>query len=89
MAQMETLGILDLVVAVGTGFLTSPSTLQQLALDNPNTAITSYPLVLIPTFLVPASIILHVVVIARFRALARAQPAARALHPRETPIEAR
>jgi hypothetical protein len=60
-------GIADLVVAVGTGFLSSPSILQQLALDDPNTAITRYPFVLIPTFLVPISILLHVCVIARLR----------------------
>jgi hypothetical protein len=83
------LGILDLVVAVGTGVLTSPSTLQQLALDDPNTAIVSYPFVMVPTFLVPASIILlHVFVIARVRARTRAQPAVGALHAREAVIEA-
>jgi hypothetical protein len=59
------LGILDLVVAVTCGFLTAPSTVQQLALGDPNVAITSYPLVLIPTFAVPASIVLHVYVISR------------------------
>jgi hypothetical protein len=60
-------GILDLVVAVATGFLSAPSPIQQLALDDPNAAIVSYPFVLIPTFLVPVSIILHVYVIARLR----------------------
>jgi hypothetical protein len=60
-------GIADLVVAVGTGFLSSPSILQQLALDDPNMAITRYPFVLIPTFLVPVSILLHVYVIVRLR----------------------
>jgi hypothetical protein len=59
------LGILDLVVAVTCGFLTAPSTVQQLALGDPNVAITSYPLVLIPTFAVPASIVLHVYVLSR------------------------
>jgi hypothetical protein len=61
------LGIADLVVAVTCGFLTAPSAFQQLALSNPNTAITSYPLVLIPVFAVPASIVLHVFVLARLR----------------------
>jgi hypothetical protein len=61
------LGLLDLVVAVGAGMLTAPSVIQQLALENPNAAITSYPLVLIPTFAVPASIVLHVYVLARLR----------------------
>ncbi|MEY2443245.1 MAG: hypothetical protein QOJ46_2671 [bacterium] len=70
------LGILDLVVAVTCGLLTAPSVVQQLALADPNVAITSYPLVLIPTFAVPASIVLHVYVIARLRRQERtaAQP---------------
>jgi hypothetical protein len=53
------LGIADLVLAVGTGFLTSPSVFQMLSTDAPNFAITRFPLVLIPTFLVPISILLH------------------------------
>jgi hypothetical protein len=52
-------GILDLVVAVTTGFLTAPSVMQVLALDRPNELITAYPLVMIPAFMVPLSIILH------------------------------
>ena len=67
------LGITDLIVAVTCGFLTAPSAFQQLALDDPNAAITSYPLVLIATFAVPVSIVLHVYVLARLST--RAQPA--------------
>ncbi len=52
-------GIADLVVAVGTGFLTSPSQLQMLALDKPNQLIDAFPLALIPVFLAPLSILLH------------------------------
>jgi len=52
-------GVLDLVVAVGAGFLTAPGPFQQLAIDRPNVLVTAYPLVLIPVFLVPLSIILH------------------------------
>ena len=62
------LGIADLVVAVACGFLTVPSAFQQLALDAPNAALTSYPMVVVPTFVVPASILLHVFVIVRLRA---------------------
>lgn len=61
------LGILDLVVAVGTGFLSAPSAIQQLAVDAPNAAIVSYPFVLVPTFAVPVSLILHIYVISRLR----------------------
>lgn len=60
-------GLLDLAVAVTCGFLSAPSTVQQLALDDPNVAIMSYPLVLIPAFAVPVSIVLHVFVVARLR----------------------
>jgi hypothetical protein len=52
-------GILDFVVALGTGFLTSPSPFQMLALDHPNLLVLRYPLVIIPAFLVPLSSILH------------------------------
>lgn len=53
------LGIADLVVAVTTGFLTSPSPLQLLALDRPNDLISAFPLAMIPVFLVPLSVLLH------------------------------
>ena len=50
-------GITDLVVALTLGALTSPGPLQGLAFDHPNQF--PYPLVMIPTFAVPLSIILH------------------------------
>jgi len=53
------LGIADLVGAVTTGFLTSPSPLQLLALDRPNELISAFPLAMIPVFLVPLSVLLH------------------------------
>jgi hypothetical protein len=59
------LGIVDLVVAITLGFLTSPSPLQQLALGHPNTAISRAPFVLIPVFAVPLSLLLHLVVVRR------------------------
>jgi hypothetical protein len=52
-------GLADLLVAVGMGVLTAPGRFQQFALDAPNSLITEFPLVLIPTFLVPLSILLH------------------------------
>ena len=54
------LGLVDLVIAVGTGFMTSPSQFQLFAFDHPNLMITAFPLVVVPTFLVPASIVLHI-----------------------------
>lgn len=53
------LGLADLVVAIGTGFLTSPSRFQLLSLDKPNELISAFPLVMIPVFLVPLSVLLH------------------------------
>jgi Ca2+/Na+ antiporter len=61
------LGIADLVVAVATGFVTSPSPVQLFALDAPNELISAFPLVLVPTFLVPISIILHFASLTKLR----------------------
>ena len=65
-------GIADLVVAIATGFLTSPSTFQLFAFDAPNELISMFPLVLIPVFLVPVSILLHFVSLAKLSRSARA-----------------
>ena len=51
---------MEMARVVDDGTNVAPVFFQQLALDHPNAAITSYPFVLIPTFAVPASIILHV-----------------------------
>jgi hypothetical protein len=61
------LGIADLVTAITTGFLTSPSPVQVLALDNPNQFISQYPLAMIPVFLVPLAILLHLASLQRLR----------------------
>jgi hypothetical protein len=58
-------GLADLVVAVTTGFLSSPSPLQRFAFDNPNALITTFPLVMIPVFLVPLAILLHLASLAK------------------------
>jgi hypothetical protein len=67
------LGLTDLVVAITTGFLSSPSPIQELAFDNPNTLITAFPLVRIPVFLVPLAILLH---LASLTKLSLTQPSA-------------
>ncbi|MCA9925878.1 MAG: hypothetical protein KC421_26075 [Anaerolineales bacterium] len=54
-------GMADLVTAVTLGVLTSPGILQQLALNQPNTLITSFPIILIPSLAVPLMMILHIV----------------------------
>ena len=53
------LGLLDLAVAITTGFLTSPSPLQMFSFDAPNELIDAYPLVLVPVFGVPLAVLLH------------------------------
>lgn len=58
-------GLLDLVVAVAAGFITSPSTL--LTYEPPNELISAFPLVLIPIYLVPLSVLLHVVSLTKLR----------------------
>jgi hypothetical protein len=57
------LGILDLVVAIATGFITSPSTL--FSYDPPNELMAIFPLVLIPIYLVPLSLLLHLASLAK------------------------
>lgn len=53
------LGIADLVLAVTLGFLSAPGPLQLLSLDAPNTTIGAFPMVMVPVFAVPLSILLH------------------------------
>jgi hypothetical protein len=65
------LGIADLTVAVATGAMTSPGPLHVLALDHPNIQTGTYPNVMVPAFVVPSSIILHVLSIWQLRRAAR------------------
>src|SRR5208283_2663973 len=52
-------GLADLVSAVTMGLLTSPSPFQLFAFDLPNELVSQFPLVLVPVFLVPVSVLLH------------------------------
>ncbi len=60
-------GVADLVVALLMGVMTSPGRLHLLALDAPNLLVTSYLLVMVPTFAVPLALILHGLVLWRLR----------------------
>jgi hypothetical protein len=60
-------GIADLVVAITMGALTSPGWPHLLAFDAPNLLITSYPLVMVPTFAVPLALMLHGLVLWRLQ----------------------
>ena len=66
-------GIADLVVAVAMGAMTSPGLPHLLAFEAPNLLITSYPLVMIPTFAVPLALMLHGIVLWRLRRQAAAE----------------
>jgi hypothetical protein len=64
-------GMVDLIVAVATGFSTSPSPFQLFAFDQPNELVSVFPLVLIPTYLVPVSILLHIASLTKLRRTVR------------------
>jgi hypothetical protein len=60
-------GIADLVVAITMGAMTSPGPAHLLAFEAPNLLISSYPLVMVPTFAVPLALMLHGVVLWRLQ----------------------
>jgi hypothetical protein len=64
------LGTIDLVTAVALGVLHGRSPIGLLAGSVPTDAMTRYPLSLIPTFLVPIALMLHVATFRRLRATA-------------------
>jgi hypothetical protein len=61
------LGLADLVVAVTTGFLSSPSQFQALAFGRTNELIGAFPLAMVPVFLVPLSVLLHLASLQKLR----------------------
>jgi hypothetical protein len=60
-------GILDLMIAVGTGFMTAPSLLQPFEVQPTSELMTVLPMVLIPVYLVPLSIVLHLASLVKLR----------------------
>jgi hypothetical protein len=72
-------GIIDLIVAVTIGFTTSPSSLQLFAFDLPNELISAFPLVLIPTYLVPVSVLLHLASLVKLHRNVRRMEAQRSM----------
>ena len=70
-------GVADLVVALAMGALTSPGRAHLFSLDAPNLFVSSYPLVMIPTFAVPLALVLHGIVLWRLRSKVRGETAAR------------
>jgi hypothetical protein len=71
-AAWNAFGIFDLIVAVGTGFLTAPSLLVSTAVQPTSELMTVLPMVLIPVYLVPLSIVLHLASLAKLHRESRA-----------------
>jgi hypothetical protein len=59
------LGILDLTVAVTMGFLTSPSAIAPIVVHPSSELVTLFPLVMVPVYVVPLSIMLHLASLAK------------------------
>jgi len=62
-------GLLDFAVAITMGFLSNPGPFQIFGLDIPASLAGTYPIVLIPAFAVPTSILLHGLSIRQLRRL--------------------
>jgi hypothetical protein len=62
-------GLVDLTVAITTGFLTVPGPGLLPGLSHPNMELGTFPIVLIPAFMVPASIVLHALSLRQLRRL--------------------
>jgi len=65
------LGLADFAVAIATGMMTSPGRFQVLALDHPNAQIGTFPIVMIPAFAVPSSILQHALSLRQLRRVER------------------
>ena len=64
-------GILDLVDAIAIGTLSAPGPLQLIVPDGPPIGAGTYPLVMVPAFAVPSSILLHALSLRQLRRLGR------------------
>jgi hypothetical protein len=66
-AAWNVFGILDLIVAVGTGFMTAPSRFLSWDVHPTSELVTLLPMVMIPVYLVPLSIVLHLASLTKLR----------------------
>ncbi|MGH6824813.1 hypothetical protein [Methyloceanibacter sp.] len=66
-AAWNVFGILDLIVAVGTGFMTAPSRFLSWDVHPTSALVTLLPMVMIPVYLVPLSIVLHLASLTKLR----------------------
>jgi len=78
------IGIIDLLLAITLGVLTSPGQLHYLAFDTPNLLMSAYPFVLVPVFGVPVWLLLHFFSLRELTQASR--PAGHVRHPRSMKI---
>ncbi|MDE2470478.1 MAG: MFS transporter, partial [Bradyrhizobium sp.] len=71
------LGLADFAVAVTLGAITSPGPTQLIVPDVPSIGAGAYPGILTPAFVVPSSILLHVLSLRQLRRRSRAEAARR------------
>src|SRR5438876_3173641 len=64
-------GIADFVVAITLGMMITPGPFQLIVPDGPNVGLDGYPNVLTPAFVVPSSILLHVLSLRQLRRRSR------------------
>jgi hypothetical protein len=64
-------GLADFAIAITMGVLSNPGPLQIFGLDIPASLAGTYPIVLIPAFAVPSSILLHALSIRQLRRMGR------------------
>ena len=63
------LGLVDFTIAIGIGILSAPGPLQLIVPDGSNAQLGTFPTVMIPTFAVPSSILLHALSLRQLRRL--------------------
>jgi hypothetical protein len=66
-------GLADVAVAIALGMTMSPGPFQLIVPDGPSMAIDTFPNVLTPAFVVPSSILLHVLSLRQLRRRSRAE----------------
>jgi len=70
------LGLVDFAVAITLGLITAPGRFQLIVPDVPSIGFGAYPGVLTPAFVVPSSILLHMLSLRQLRRRSRAEAAA-------------
>jgi hypothetical protein len=70
-------GLLDFAVAIALGIITSPGQFQLIVPNIPSIGVDAFPNVLTPAFVVPSSILLHLLSLRQLRRRGRAESARR------------